>query len=77
MLWCAGISHRTGVDGHTCFNQHASEKETFMYDVTITNNYIHAFTVDNGNQAFAPGQTYQFPHWGNHLIHVPGMGTST
>jgi hypothetical protein len=45
-----------------------------MYDVTITNNYIYAFTLDNGNQAFAPGQTYQFPHWGNHRVHVPGMG---
>jgi len=45
-----------------------------MYDVTITNNYIYPFFVDTGNQAFVPGQTYQFKGWGTHLIHVAGMG---
>ncbi len=45
-----------------------------MYDVTVTNNYIAGFSLDNGNQLFMPGSTYQFPHWGNHIIHIPGMG---
>jgi hypothetical protein len=44
-----------------------------MYDVTLKNNYIHEVRVDNGN-AFKPGGTYQFPHWGSHTVNVPGMG---
>jgi len=45
-----------------------------MYDVTITNNYIYAFSVLGGNQVFVPGQTYQLTGWGSHIIEVPGMG---
>ncbi len=45
-----------------------------MYDVTVKNNYFMGFTVDHGNQVFAPGGNYQFPHWGNHTINIPGMG---
>ena len=46
-----------------------------MFDVTVTNNYVAAFFVDNGNQVFAPGQTCQFPHWsGHHTIRIYGMG---
>ncbi len=46
-----------------------------MFDVTVTCNYRHGFQVDNGNQIFGPGQTYQFPHWsGDHAIHLWGMG---
>lgn len=46
-----------------------------MFDVTVTNNYVSSFFVDNGNRIFEPGQTYQFPHWsGQHIIRIYGMG---
>ncbi len=45
-----------------------------MYDVTVKNNYFMGFTLDHGNQIFPPGGNYQFPHWGSHVITIPGMG---
>ena len=46
-----------------------------MFNLTVTNNYVAGFSMDNGNQIFAPGQTYQFPNLsGLHFIQIPGMG---
>jgi hypothetical protein len=45
------------------------------FNVTVTNNYVSSFFVDNGNRIFEPGQTYQFPDWsGQHVFHIYGMG---